>query len=560
MGNILTPSNIWGNFKTGKLEVSEVIGEYRDGDITVTRFYLTGKKVKDGQVKIYCALARNTSIKKAPGIFLVQDFKDGADETFATYLAKRGYSAFVFDFAGDTGVRGNDTVYPQSLAHANYVNCKDNLMKVDGDVRNTCWYEWGVVARYAFRYFKSQSFIDKIGVVGIGEAATVLWQLTATERDVECAVFAMNSGWSAYKNQYKFSKINQENFSDERLKYVAGIEPQTYASFIKCPTLIVAPTNCDKFDVDRAHDTISRIPEEVFTAIDYSVGLTRAVGESAVLDVKIFFDKFLKGNQDILLPNGVEVKSELADGKVKIDVIPDTDEIESVCVYVAEQTVEPMLRCWNKITESVNKKGSYTFTYEPYLNSGMVVFFASVKYKNGFTISSAITSKRFGANEVNVSYKDNVVYSSRRPNDLSIFTSAKESGGRPTGIRLGHDNVVKELEGPMGINGANCFGGLLTFKINAEKYKPKDDAMFMMDIYVKESTVAMVKLISNYFGNKVEYLSNVKLTGGEIWHNVKLNLNQFKTTEGMGLRDYSKIQAIEIDAQCEYLVNNVLWV
>ena len=100
----------------------------------------------------------------------------------------------------------------------------------------------------------------------------------------------------------------------------------------------------------------------------------------------------------------------------------------------------------------------------------------------------------------------------------------------------------------------------MTFKINAEKYKPKDDAMFMMDIYVKTSCIATVKLVANYFGDKIEYVSNVKLVGGEIWHNVKLNLNQFKTAEGMGLRDYSKIQAIEIDAQGEYLVNNVLWV
>ena len=560
MGNILTPSNIWGNFKTGKLEVSEIIGEYRDGDITVTRFYLKGRKVKDGQVKIYCAMARNTKLDKMPAIFIVQDFKDGADETFATYLAKRGYATFVFDFAGDTGVRGNDTVYPKSLEHANYKVCKDNLSKVEDDVTKTCWYEWGSVARHAYRYFKSQAFVEKMGVLGVGEAATVLWQLAGTEKDIDCAVFAMNSGWSAYKNQYKFSKFAEENFSDERLKYVAGIEPQTYAAHIKCPTLIVAPTNCEKFDVDRAHDTLSRIPEEVYTAIDYSVGLTRAVGESAVLDIRIFFDKFLRQNDKIILPELMEIKGDVENGQLRIDVTPDSKELKDVCVYVAEQTVEPMLRCWNKLTNKQKNKGVYTFNYQPYAKSNMVIFFATAEYKNGFTISSAIMNKKFTEEEINVSYKDNVVYSSRIQNGIANFTSAKESGGRPTGIRLGLDNVVKENAGPMGINGANCFGGLLTFKVNADKYKPKDDAMFMLDVYVKQDSVLTVKLISNYFTNKIEYVSNVKLTGGEIWHNVKLSLGQFKTAEGMGLRDYSKIQAIEIDAQGEYLINNVLWV
>ena len=48
---------------------------------------------------------------------------------------------------------------------------------------------------------------------------------------------------------------------------------------------------------------------------------------------------------------------------------------------------------------------------QEYLKSGMIVYFASVKYKNGFTISSAIMQKKFSEKEVNVSYKDNVVYS-----------------------------------------------------------------------------------------------------------------------------------------------------
>ena len=399
-----------------------------------------------------------------------------------------------------------------------------------------------------------------MGVLGVGEAATVLWQLAGTEKDIDCAVFAMNAGWSAYKNQYKFSKFAEENFSDERLKYVAGIEPQTYAAHIKCPTLIVAPTNCEKFDVDRAHDTLSRIPEEVYTAIDYSVGLTRAVGESAVLDIRIFFDKFLRQNDSIILPEWMEIKGDVENGQLRIDVTPDSKELKDVCVYVAEQTVEPMLRCWNKLTNKQKNKGVYTFNYQPYAKSNMVIFFATAEYKNGFTVSSAIMNKKFTEEEINVSYKDNVVYSSRIQNGIANFTSAKESGGRPTGIRLGLDNAVKENAGPMGINGANCFGGLLTFKVNADKYKPKDDAMFMLDVYVKQDSVLTVKLISNYFANKIEYVSNVKLTGGEIWHNVKLSLGQFKTAEGMGLRDYSKIQAIEIDAQGEYLINNVLWV
>lgn len=559
-GHILTPSSIWGNFKTSKLEVAEVLGEYRDGDVVITRFYLNGKKAKDGQVKIYCAMARNTKVEKAPGVFIVQDFKDGADETFATYLAKKGYTSFVFDIGGDKGVNGNNTIYPQSLSFANYKNCKDKLFEVENSVTKTCWYEWGSVARYAYRYFKSQAFISKMGVLGVGEAATVAWQLIGTEKDVDCAVFAMNAGWSAYKNEYKFGKAIEENLSDEQLMYIAGVEPQSYAPLIKCPTLVVAPTNSERFDIDRANDTITRIPADVYTAISYSVGLTRAVGVSAVKNIDIFFNKFLQDGKDITLPQGIELKSQIEKGKIQIQVTPDAEQLKNVCVYVAEQTIEPSLRCWNKITDKEKKGNCYTFNYAPYSKSGMIIYFATAEYKNGFSVSSVILSKKFTEDIVNTTYKDNVVYSSRLQNSISVFTSAQESGGRPTGVRLGSENVVKELVGPMSIKGANCYGGLLTFKMNADKYKPKDDAILMFDIFVKENTEGVVKLLANYFGEKIEYVAKVKLTGGQIWHNVKLELKQFKTAEGMGLRDYSKIQAIEIDANGEYLVNNILWV
>ncbi len=561
-GSILTPSAIWGSFKTGKLEIAEIIGEYRDGNVLFTRFYLKGKTVKDGFVKIYCSMARIIGKEKTPAVFIVQDFKDGADETFAAYLAKRGYAAFVFDIAGDTGVIGNRSIYPKSLGFANYVNAKNTMGEVKGKVIDTCWYEWGCVARYAYRFFKAQPFVDRIGAIGVGEASTVLWQLAATEKDLSCAVFANNAGWSAYRGKYKFAGKQEENFSDNTVKYLAGIEPQTYAVHIKCPTLVAVPTNSDKFDGDRAHDTATRLQGGIYTAVNYAVGSTRAVDNGVLKDVEIFLNEFLVNGKDgSSLPNPVEIKSEIDGGKILIEVMPCKENLKSVCVYAAEEVINPALRAWKKCTDyEMKDENTFVFEYAPYPESAIATFFAMATYKNGFTVCSTVIAKKFTPKEVNNAYKDTIIYSSRIPNSASVFSSAQEPVGRPTGVRLKSDNTVKVKNGPVDIEGINCYGGLLTFKIGAEKYRPKDDAILMLEVFAKTSGVLTVKLVADYFGNKTEYIAQANLAGGNIWHNVKFNKSNFKTAAGMGLKSYKKIQAIEIDVDCDYLVNNVLWV
>ena len=82
-----------------------------------------------------------------------------------------------------------------------------------------------------------------------------------------------------------------------------------------------------------------------------------------------------------------------------------------------------------------------------------------------------------------------------------------------------------------------------------------------MSIYGKEKGVFTVKLIADYFGNKVEYACSQKIAGGEVWYNLKFERNYFKTAEGRVLKEYKKINAIEFNFDGgEFLINNALWV
>lgn len=557
---IFTPITLWEDFTLEHLPIVETIGEFVDGDIAVTRFYLKGRTLSDGEVKIYGAIARNKQKNKMPGIFVVQDFRDAADETLICHLAERGYAALTFDFAGDSGINGNHSVYPDSLSGINYKNCYDKLTSLKGDAKSSPWYEWGVTARYAFDYLASLPFVTKIGAIGIGEAANLVWHISATDMRLNCATFVMNAGWKAYRGMNKFKTGSVPEFSGEMLRYLACIEPQSYAAHVKCPALLLVATNSNKFDFDRAYDTLSRINPGIYSSIDYSVEARDSVCAENVKTMEIFFARYLKNSKEEL-PRETALDGEISNGKLLIKVTPDFENLEEVYVYVAEQAETPCLRSWKKLTECYKtESGEFCFQYQPYSGSGGVLFFARSIYKSGYSVGSNVICKKFQPEDVLLSYRSNVIYSSRIPGTESVFTPALENHVKPSGLNIFEDNTVKIKKGPMGITGVCCFGGLLSFCLGTEKYMPKEDAILMIDLYVKQDSVLTVKLITDYFENKIEYVAKVKINGANAWRNVKLERTDFKTEQGMGLKGFEKIQALIIDAEGEHLINNVLWV
>ena len=83
--------------------------------------------------------------------------------------------------------------------------------------------------------------------------------------------------------------------------------------------------------------------------------------------------------------------------------------------------------------------------------------------------------------------------------------------------------------------------------------------MFMLDVYVNGGGDFYVKAITDYFGKKTEYVATIKLVG-DLWQNVQVEINNFKTAEGMSLKSYDNVQALEFSAAQEFLINNLLWV
>ncbi len=560
-GTILTPVAIWRDFDIKSSPSATVISQTKSGSINYTELTIDGRALSDGAVKIYARLAKGKGVVQAPAILLLGDFNRSC-KTLQDDLVKKGYIVMTVDIEGKVEGKERYTEYPQSISYANYEDVKSTLYEVLDNVDKTCWYEWTAVMRYALAYLKNVDGVTKVGGLGIGEACTVMWQVAGTDDNLDCACFALNAGWNGYRGIYKFAGMVEPQFSNSSYKFIAGVEPQSYAMHVKCPTLMLCATNSDEFDVDRAYDTVSRIDEQYFRAVHYSVGQTDSVNNEGYQDAILFLDGFLKSKTKPKFPAEMDIKCEIEKGVIIIEVKPDKKNLTGVELYVSEQTTRPSLRAWRKITEYKEKtaKGVYIFEYSPYPESGMITAFASASYESGFTLGSTIISKKFNANEVLAGHKSNIIYSSRLPNAQTTFTLAQERTAGFEQICAQENKCVKVKKGPMSIEGVYGLGGLVTFKVNSLKDSPKPDAILMFDAHAKTDINLTVKLSVDYFGNRVDYLATVKVFGGHIWHNFILPRNKFKTAEGMVLKSYENVCAISFTSDDEFLLNNALWV
>ena len=553
---IYTPSSIWKNFFVDA-EPSFISGgqKVQDG-IIFENGYIEGRYVDGVRIKIFVSSARREK-NKMPAVLVFNDFSINEDKNLLVELANQGYFAVMINVAGKTEASENYTVYPEKISFANLEESNYKATEINEDITKICYYEWCGVAQYVVSYLKSLSFVSKIGALGINDGATTLWHLLATTEDITCAVFVNNTGWKVYEGKSKFLSGVEEGYSDGKIAYSAGIEPQSYATHIKCPTLILSCTNSKDYDCDRAYDTFARIDEKLYKAISYSVNRTFSIQKSTFADGLIFFEKFLQSKRTIL-PKPIELKTS-EEENLTITAQVDTRNVKSVSLYVAEGVIEPRERCWKKYSEITASEDKYVFEYLPNIQNGFVCWFVKAEYKNGYEVCSRIFAKQIIAKAKKSTKASNIVYTSREPLFDSQFASANEDEIKSV-IDVMGDAEVEVKTGPFKMLGITGKGGIYSFNVCIDKISKDANSVLMFDVNLKNSGTIVVKLVTDCFNNRVEYSASANVVGENIWQNVKFSINNFKTIEGLPLKSYEKIQVIEFNSSEEFLINNVLWI
>ena len=552
MSAILTPSLLWKNFDDS-LPLTEHTSEITTEDgVTYEKVTFLGRRTEAGRVKVFGMFAYAADAPSPDGVLVIPDSKDTVDPAVLALMVRNGYSALMVDIRGDWGSSGEFTVYPPDISYANYTEAGRTLDHVDDSAADTCWYEWVAVGLYAAKYLSSR--IDgNIGVVGIRDGGEVTWKL-AYAGDFACAVPVCAVGWRAYRGFAKFGG-EEPSFDEDRHRFIAAIDSQSYAPYVKCPVLMLCAMNDFSFDYDRAYDTFSRInPEHIGdSVIAYSMRSHSCVDSNCVKDMFMFFDKHIKDRQ-VFIPKpaeislGVDEQSNLV-ARAELDMSGDACK---VIMYTAEDCKFSCVRDWMTARPAGDGKKFFADIYE---KTSVLFAVCSVTYTNGFTVWSKIGVRRLGGTFRNSRHAGKVLYSAR--DGVDCFFSADCAPRAAGGVFLTDDGLLPALCDTVDdLKGLTSPCGLMTFRALSPRFAPLSDSVLKFDAYSSKDSVMTV--VVTEVGDGVNYECSVKLVGGA-WQSVVLESKLFKNGEGRALADFCGGVAVTIVDPSGVAVNNAMW-
>ncbi|MGN1052189.1 MAG: alpha/beta hydrolase family protein, partial [Candidatus Scatosoma sp.] len=291
---ILSPVTIWKKFDlTQELNAETEEESLSPAGFCVQSVVFRGRVTEDGErVKIYARFTRPCGEEKAPALLLLPDALETGEE-LADYFALRGYATLIPDYCGKraqgaakeksaaengTGEKENAenapekerenapqkaryTQYPACVAYADYEKA-GALDRLEGEnVEKSAWFEWAYVALYALEYLKSRSDVAKIGVAGVRLGGEIAW-MTMLSPDISCGVAINAAGWRSHLGTSKFGGVPvvaQGEEAEAVRSFIAGVEAESYAPFVRCPVLMCCAMEDTFFDCDRAYDTFVRL-------------------------------------------------------------------------------------------------------------------------------------------------------------------------------------------------------------------------------------------------------------------------------------------------------------
>ncbi len=551
---ILTPVTMWEDFSIGH-SWPEVVKTYSVDDIMVNELYVN-RQIKAETVRIYAKMAYKDDFKSKPCILYLPDADEDISDDNLLEIARLGYVAVAMDIKGTPDDKAH-TVYPESIAYAKGEEFLKDKFYIGKSAKDTAFYHWSVNARYILNYLKNLG-VGKLCVFARGYTVTSAFHLGATE-DLSALVALSGCGWVVPLGD-KYGQNVKIDYSPEELKFIAGLEAQSYSAFLKCPTLMCVATNSAKFDIDRAYDTFSRIKEEIYSAIVYTVGTGNFLSNKAYNDVRLFLHKYLS-DEDITLPGEIFIEPKITDKKITFNLKFDSINADTVTIYGSEGVIEPEYRCWKKLAVYTNAKDGVTcdVAFSPVQTNGIAFFYAEITYENGFTTCSPIMTKRFSTDDVECVPQFNVIFSCLEKYVDGVFEGIDTKVKTILGMKSEFEPVIQKV-GPKGIRGIDASRGVSTFNV----LKPAPDAMLMVDAFTKDETKIVFELVIEPFtANEKSYFATIWVPGGNVWNKLQIEQVKFKTTEGYPLKSYEKIKILKVyreDKNGELLINNLMWI
>lgn len=555
---ILTPITLWKDFD-GSLPLNEqTVWEERSDGVVSRGVRFDGRQTETGRIKIYAEYFYPADVKEFPAVMFLFEAGFAFDRALVMRFVQSGYGVLCVDYCGESE-HSHFTVYPADVDYANFFRAGQHLVYAEPSAKETSWYEWAGVARYAARYLNERPEVTAVGAVGLRTGGEILFKI-APYAPISCMTSVCAAGWLAYRGLDKFSDEQMGVFSEERHRFIAGIDSQSYAPYVKCPVLLISAINDSKHDYDRVYDTFQKINPEVEKAILYSAHGNGLVGSHSLINMKLFLDKYLKG-RSVFVSKPIKLEfTEDENGNLACRGLYDSSgEIAEYGICFTEKATDSKSRDWTRILgTSPLKENVGVIPLSLFTGTQKALVYTFVNYTNNFSVTSKIKE-----------VTQEKPYANSGPVSRVLYTSADGLNGfaafRPRTRSLadcfveGEESRAKLIAGYGGILGITSESGIISYRVGEPRYEPPEGASFSFDAYCP----ADAKVRVTFFTDSEEsegYSDEAKIEGKGKWKRIIMNADDFKSESGAHLSSFKNVVAVLFSFDGEVLINHVLWI
>lgn len=556
---ILTPVTLWRDFDENLPLEERVLSEWREGGIVMQELRFSGRATEEGRIDIYAQFYYPEEAEQFPAVMILFEAGLPFDEIFVQRFVANGYGVLCVDYSGDDGTGNPHTIYPKDIDYANFSRAGWHINYAEPTARDTSWYEWAGVARYAARYLSERTEVTSFGAIGLRTGGEILFKI-APYAPISCMISVCAAGWLAYRNMSKFGEGETRTFDEERHRFIAGIDSQSYAPYVKCPVLLLCPINDRKYNYERIYDTFRQINPEVEKAILFSAHGNGLIGSHSLTNLDLFLDKYLKGHS-VFVANPIDLTvGEDEEGNLVVKLKFDRrGEIKDFGVFFTEKVTGGRARDWTRVYGKKENlaEGEGIVPLSIYKGIERALVYAFVNYSNNFSVTSKILEVPIKAEYKNLRPKTRVIYtSSDGLNGFTAFSLSARSVADCFNLRS--DGGVRLIPGYGGIMGVTSSIGMISYRVGEPRYEPPQGAALRFDAWCAEDAKVRVSFFKG--DERICYSFEERVEGGGVWKSILLDADDFKSETGAILDEFSGVFAVLFEFTGEVVINNVLWI
>lgn len=596
---ILNSKTLWREFYSTIDIPYTVLDDREENGAIIRRVRFKGRALHGERVDIYAVYMFSSDAVKAassPSILLLGDCDEGVNEELMRIFFDWGYNVLMPDYGGRKAFSSDFTVYPDVLSFANYDGKGDSLYSAPNGAKNTCWFEWCGVARFAYEILKRGKLAEitdgegkdgdehaegptdnaiknnvvrnkKIGAVGVKTGGEILLKILPF-CDITCAATVNAFGWRSYKGINKFNpdgeRLSKLSVDAAWLNYLAALDSQNYAPQINAPVLLLCTNHDEDVDMDRVYDTFSRLAAKEESSILYGVHHLGCVGRSGMADLTMFLSKYLN-DREIYLPevSRFEIKVDGDGDLVCVARFDERGEVEFYGVLCAEDSASAADREWALMPHKGKlPDGSEVYYINATSSASTVYVYVFERYTNGFTASSKIVSYNLNSHDYNNKIvKERVIYSSRFGSEGFYLGKREDLIVAKYFIKDFSKAFAEEAEGYGGIKGLLCDRGVITYRVGMTRYAPEEDSLLSFDLCSAKDCTVTFTLTVRSDGQKIAYIATFDVVGGRIWKKFLASATDFKCGKEE-LRSFTSAVSLLItsDEGAGAIINNMAWI